>query len=122
MRTLDLALYEVSNTTDLKWRNPAAGRRLRALIWEIDDAVGLHRVDGVLIERAVQIASAKGITAYDAAYVAAAERVGLQLVSCDARDLVSKGLAVTPSEMLERLRDEADASAGGDEADAQAGD
>lgn len=107
-RTLDLAVYEVSNTTDLKWRNPKAGRRLRSVIWEIDGAMGLERVDGALIERAVQIAAEQGITAYDAAYVAAAERAGVPLVSCDVRDLVSKGLAATPSAMLDRLRAEED--------------
>ena len=37
-----------------------------------------------------------GLSAYDAAYVAAARRNGWQLVSPDVRDLVSKGLAVTP--------------------------
>lgn len=37
-----------------------------------------------------------GLSAYDAAYVAAARRNGWQLVSLDVRDLVSKGLAVTP--------------------------
>jgi predicted nucleic acid-binding protein len=37
-----------------------------------------------------------GLTAYDAAYVAVARRYDWQLVSTDVRDLVSKGLAVTP--------------------------
>jgi len=36
------------------------------------------------------------VTAYDAAYVAVSRRHGWQLVSLDIRDLVSKGLAVTP--------------------------
>ena len=36
------------------------------------------------------------MTAYDAAYAAAAEEGGHHLVSCDKRDLVSKGLAVLP--------------------------
>ncbi len=37
-----------------------------------------------------------GLSAYDAAYVAASRRDGWTLVSTDIRDLVSKGLAVTP--------------------------
>ena len=36
------------------------------------------------------------LSAYDAAYVAAARREDWKLVSLDARDLVSKGLAITP--------------------------
>ena len=56
----------------------------------------LVRVDRELIERALAVASEHDLTAYDAAYVAAARRNGWQLVSLDLRDLVSKGLAVTP--------------------------
>ena len=42
------------------------------------------------------MAAEHGLTAYDAAYVAAARRNGMTLVSTDIADLVSKGLAVTP--------------------------
>ena len=38
----------------------------------------------------------KAFSAHDAAYVASARRQGMTLVSTDIRDLVSKGLAVTP--------------------------
>ena len=44
----------------------------------------------------MKVVTEYGLTAYDAAYVAAARRCGWQLVSLDLRDLVSKGLAVTP--------------------------
>jgi predicted nucleic acid-binding protein len=37
------------------------------------------------------------ISVYDAAYVAAADECGHHIVSCDERDLVSKGLAVLPT-------------------------
>jgi predicted nucleic acid-binding protein len=56
----------------------------------------LLRVDPDLAEAALEIAAARGLSAYDAAYVAAAERTGWTLVSVDIRDLVSAGLAVTP--------------------------
>lgn len=56
----------------------------------------LVRVDPRLVAGAVELAAQHGLTAYDAAYVAAARRNGWQLVSFDLRDLVSKGLAVTP--------------------------
>ena len=38
------------------------------------------------------------LSAYDAAYVAAAAAAGAQLVSCDVRDLVSKALAQLPAQ------------------------
>lgn len=118
--TLDLAVYEVTNVSELRWRRPEDGARLRKAIWDVAALGGVLRVDQALADTAAAIAREHQITAYDAAYAAAAERMSAPLVSCDLRDLVSKGLAVTPSEMLERLRDEAGASADGDEADAPA--
>jgi predicted nucleic acid-binding protein len=53
-------------------------------------------LDRDLLEAALEAALEHGLTAYDAAYVAAAQRHGWRLVSTDIRDLVSKGLAVTP--------------------------
>ncbi len=53
-------------------------------------------VDAELAGSALEIASEHGLTAYDAAYVAAARRHGWALVSADIADLVSKGLAVAP--------------------------
>jgi hypothetical protein len=44
----------------------------------------------------VDLAGRHRISAYDTAYVAVAQRRGWQLVGTDIRDLVSKGLAVTP--------------------------
>lgn len=120
LATLDFSLYEITNVCDRNWGRPQAGRRLRRLVWELGSD-RIERISSLMIDRTAEIARQHEISAYDAAYVAAAERVGLQLVSCDVRDLVSKGLAVTPSEMLERLRDEADAAAVGDEAGPPAG-
>ena len=42
------------------------------------------------------IAVEHGLTSYDAAYVAVARRHDWTLVSTDIKDLVSKGLAITP--------------------------
>jgi predicted nucleic acid-binding protein len=73
-----------------------------------DDAVDLCRLvsarradrlvamDVELIRRTVEIVAEHGLTAYGAAYVAAAHRHGWTLVSTDIADLVSKGLAVAP--------------------------
>lgn len=60
----------------------------------------LVRVDHALACDAVQLTIESGLSVYDAAYVAAARRNGWQLVSLDVRDLVSKGLAVTPDAAL----------------------
>jgi len=54
------------------------------------------RADVTLLEDGLDLIGEHGLTACDAAYVAAARRHGWQLVSLDVRDLVSKGLAVTP--------------------------
>jgi predicted nucleic acid-binding protein len=93
--TLSLALHEVTNTLGV--------RRARA-----GDAVDLCRLitgrcghaivgpDPLLMRSAISIAAEHGISAYDACYVAAAHREGWTLVSIDIRDLVSKGLAITP--------------------------
>ena len=93
--TLSLALHEVANTLGV--------RRARA-----EDAVDMCRLiegrcghaivspDPILMQTAISIGIEHGISAYDASYVAAAHREGWTLVSLDIKDLVSKGLAITP--------------------------
>jgi len=95
LSALDLTLYEVANAIGVKQGNiNEASRVNRLLLRCCRDHV--LKVDLELVESALQIAAEHGLTAYDAAYVAAARRHGLNLVSADIRDLVSKGLAVTP--------------------------
>jgi predicted nucleic acid-binding protein len=92
---LDLTLYEIANAVGVKRGNPRAATRILRLV----DASCRDRilsVDQGLLGSALELAADHGLTAYDAAYVAAARRHGWQLVSTDIRDLVSKGLAVTP--------------------------
>jgi predicted nucleic acid-binding protein len=92
---LDLTLYEVVNAVARQYRQPDQAQRIaRALLRTCGE--DLVRVDGALGEEIADVASEHGLTAYDAAYVAAARRNGWQLISLDIRDLVSKGLAVTP--------------------------
>ena len=92
---LDLTLYEVVNAVARQYRQPDQAQRIvRAILRTCGDE--LVRVDHALGEEAVKVVSEHGLSAYDAAYVAAARRNGWQLVSLDLRDLVSKGLAVTP--------------------------
>jgi predicted nucleic acid-binding protein len=100
LSTLDLAVYEVTNVAELRWQDPEASLRLRERVWAIAELGVLVRVDQALAERAAQIARQNELSAYDAAYVAGAERLGLPLASCDERDLISRGLARSPTDLL----------------------
>ncbi len=92
---LDLTLFEVINAVARGYRQPDQARRIaRAILRTCGD--DLVRVDETLGEEIAELVPLHGLSAYDAAYVAAARRNGWQLVSLDVRDLVSKGLAVTP--------------------------
>lgn len=96
--TLDLALYEVTNVAIAAWKDPAAARRLRSLVAAVEGDGGMLRIDQTLAEEAATIALAQGVSAYDAAYAAAAAAAGGELVSCDVRDLVARRLARLPAD------------------------
>ena len=92
---LDLTLYEVANVVgSRKQRGDDATDLCRLIVARC--AGQMIAIDAELIRRTVEIATEHGLTAYDAAYVAAARRHGWTLVSTDVADLVSKGLAVAP--------------------------
>jgi predicted nucleic acid-binding protein len=92
---LSLTMYEVANS-------------LGARDGKVDEAIDVCRLitgrcggailasDPKLIRSALFIAHEHGLTAYDASYVAAARREDWTPVSLDIKDLVSKGLAITP--------------------------
>lgn len=92
---LDLTLYEVANAVAKQYRQPDQARTIiRAISRTCGD--DLVRVDLALGEEVTELMAEHDLSSYDAAYVAAARRYDWQLVSLDIRDLVSKGLAVTP--------------------------
>ena len=95
--TLDLARYEVANVAVRAWNAPEAVAPLLAAIERVADDGGVIASTNALLTRAVELAERHTISVYDAAYVAAVGEAERELVSCDARDLVSKGLAVLPS-------------------------
>lgn len=92
---LDLTLYEVANVMGSRRNQP---REARYLLQTLATRCGddIVAIGPKLIESAIEVATEHGLTAYDAAYVAAARRYGWTLVSTDISDLVSKGLAVAP--------------------------
>ena len=92
---LDLTFYEVANAVGAKKGQLNEARYLLQMLTErCGDAV--VAIDAGLLESALEIAAEHDLTAYDAAYVAAARRHDWTLVSADIADLVSKGLAVAP--------------------------
>jgi len=95
LAALDLTLYEVANVMGPKKGQPREGRQLLRLI-ERRCRDSMIAAGADLLESALEVAADHSLTAYDAAYVAAARRHGWTLVSADIADLVSKGLAVAP--------------------------
>ena len=96
LAALDLTFYEVANAVGVRYSQPEeAGKMTRVIKRRCGDR-GLVGVDADLVDSAIDLAAEHGLTAYDAAYVAAARRDDMTLVSIDIADLVSKGLAVTP--------------------------
>lgn len=92
---LDLTFYEVANALGAKRGHHAVAHELCRTIAE-RCSEKIVAVDAALVGSALEVAAEHGLTAYDAAYVAAARRHGWTLVSADIADLVSKGLAVAP--------------------------
>jgi predicted nucleic acid-binding protein len=102
--TLDLARYEATNVAVRAWRAP---RRVAALLEAIERIAGDGGVllsSSPLLARAAELAEEHAISVDDAAYVAAAGQSGAVLVSCDIRDLVSKGLAHSPADARSNTR------------------
>lgn len=97
LATLDLARYEVANVAVRAWRAPESVAPLLAAIEKLAGDGGVFTSADTLLARAAEIAERHTISVYDAAYAAAAEEGGHRLVSCDERDLVSKGLAALPA-------------------------
>jgi predicted nucleic acid-binding protein len=97
LATLDLARFEVTNVAIRAWRDLGRVAPLLETIDRISGDGGVMLSTTELLNRAAKIAEEQTISVCDAAYVAAADRTGGTLVSCDVRDLVSKGLASSPA-------------------------
>lgn len=101
LAALDLTLFEVGNVAIRSWRSLIRAREVTELV-EIAAAGNLERVDGETVCATVSDADVHGLSSYDAAYVTVALRRGWTLVSCDHRDLVRPGHAVTPDDVIAR--------------------
>jgi predicted nucleic acid-binding protein len=99
LATLDLARYEVTNVAVRAWRDPALVGVLLEAIERIGDDGGVLSSTLTLLAQAATLAEEHVISVYDAAYVAASRQGERTLVSCDARDLLSKGLALSPGDL-----------------------
>ncbi|MGH2878836.1 MAG: type II toxin-antitoxin system VapC family toxin [Solirubrobacteraceae bacterium] len=106
LATLDLARYEIANVAVRAWRAPDQVGSLLDAVDRIADDGGVVISDTKLLAKAAELAQGHGISVYDAAYVAATSKGNLKLVSCDARDLLSKGLALSPADALVSSEDE----------------
>lgn len=94
-RAMDLTLYEIANAIGVKGQKPRKAAYMLEILRERCEGSVLA-VDAGLMASAMEVAAEHDLTAYDAAYVAAARLNGWILVSIDIADLVSKGLAVPP--------------------------
>jgi predicted nucleic acid-binding protein len=97
LATLDLARYEVANVAVRAWRAPEFVAPLLAAVERLADDGGVLASTSYLLTRAAELAERHTISVYDAAYVAATGEGDQRLISCDERDLVSKGLAAPPA-------------------------
>ncbi len=95
LAALDLTLYEVVNVIAGKRGQPREAEQLGRFILSRCEG-STERVDAGLMAATTEIVAEHRLTAYDAAYVAAARRNDWTLVSTDIADLVSKGFAVAP--------------------------
>jgi predicted nucleic acid-binding protein len=104
LSTIDLSRLEVANVAVTRWRRSLEEvAPMLEVLEEIADDGGMVPMNTPLTTMAAQVAKTEGISVYDASYVIGARKMGCVLVSCDERDLVSKGLAVSPAEAVASL-------------------
>jgi predicted nucleic acid-binding protein len=96
---LDLTLYEVANVATVRGGSTELCGLVVGLVR--DGAAGaIVRWNESMLEGASRLALEHGISVYDAAYVVTAEALGWTLVSTDIRDLVGRGLAIAPDQVV----------------------
>ena len=104
MAVLDLTVYEVGNAV---WKECRRGRvrnprALAAVFAELFNSIETVKLESKAIAEVLELALAEGITFYDAAYLHAARKLGLKLVTEDS-NLKRFPEAVSVSELIAKL-------------------
>jgi predicted nucleic acid-binding protein len=101
-RVIDLALYEMGNVLlrSLHWTGSAVGDQLEDLIVICGSPLAMA---AAWLRQAALLAAVHGLTFSDAAWAAAAQALGISLVSADTH-LLASGLAESPRAAATRLR------------------
>lgn len=98
---LDLALYELGNvlTRALRWGPVDVADQLDDLQLILGSPLAMTPSG---LRQAAGLAATHGLTFYDASWAAAAQDLGIALVSAD-KQLLTAGLAESPGEVTRRL-------------------
>ena len=101
-RVLDLALYEMGNVLlrALGWGASVVADQLEDLVVICGPPLAMA---AAWLRQAAELGQRHRLTYYDASWAAAAEALGISLVSVDAQ-LLTAGLAESPAAVVRRLR------------------
>jgi predicted nucleic acid-binding protein len=101
-RVIDLALYEMGNVLlgALGWSGSDVADQLEDLVIICGPPLAMA---AEWLRQAAELGQRHRLTFYDAAWAAAAEALGISLVSVDAQ-LLGAGLAESPAAVVQRLR------------------
>jgi predicted nucleic acid-binding protein len=101
-RVIDLAIYEIGNVLlrGLGWTGSEVADQLDDLVIICGPPLAMA---AEWLRQAAAIGATHQLTFYDAAWAAAAQALGVSLVSSDTR-LLAAGLAESPAAVTERLR------------------
>jgi predicted nucleic acid-binding protein len=101
-RVIDLALYEMGNVLvrTLRWSGSVVADQLDDLVLICGPPLAMG---AEWFRQAAELAERHRLTFYGAAWAAAAEALGITLVSVDAQ-LLAAGLAESPVAVVQRLR------------------
>ena len=104
LHVLDLTFYEVGNAL-LRGRGKATASQVAVVLASLREMVLTISPDDDDLTLTTQFAETGGLTFYDAAYAAVAQRRGAILATLDHR-LLDAGFGLPPSEILARTRSE----------------
>lgn len=101
LSVLDLTAYEVGNAL-MRGRAAVGADQVATVVEALGEVCPALRPEPPELRRATELAAEHGLTLYDAAYAAVAERREATLATLD-RALLDAGLGARPSELAARL-------------------